>query len=82
MNEGAEKAFDLLKKDLPNLDVRTKATAKGLEIKIPSLFEGTLTLTNKYTTGGQTEQNFRDAIKQIFNSIAKGTPFNKSEFEK
>ena len=82
MNEGAEKAFDVLKLDLPNLDVRTKATANGLEIKIPSLFEGTLTLTNKYTTGGQTEQNFRDAIKQIFNSIAKGTPFNKSEFEK
>jgi hypothetical protein len=82
MNEGAEKAFDVLKLELPNLDVRTKATANGLEIKIPSLFEGTLTLTNKYTTGGQTEQNFRDAIKQIFNSIAKGTPFNKSEFEK
>ena len=82
MNEGAQKAFDVLKLDLPNLDVRTKATANGLEITIPSLFEGTLTLTNKYTSGGQTEQNFRDAIKQIFNSIAKGTPFNKSDFEK
>jgi hypothetical protein len=81
MNEGAEKAFDVLKIDFPNIDVRTKATANGLEIKIPSLFEGTLTLTNEYTIGGQTKQNFKDAIKQIFNAIAKNSPFDKTDFE-
>jgi len=81
MNKGAEKAFGILKIDLPNLDVTTTATDKGLEIEIPSLFEGTLTLTNKFTSGEQTKQNFIDAIKQIFNAIAKGLPFDKSKFE-
>ena len=82
MNQGAVKAFEILKFDLPNLDVQTKATNDGLVLTIPSLFEGTLTLTNEYTKGGKTKQNYKDAIKQIFNSIAKGTPFDKTIFDK
>ena len=82
MSEGAVKAFEVLKFDLPDLIVKTRATANGLELTIPSLFDGILTLTNEYTSGGKTKQNYVDAIKQIFNSIAKGTPFDKSEFEK
>jgi len=79
MAQNAENAFQLLKRDLPNLDVRSRATTSGLELTIPSIFEGTLLLPSNNTDADKA--NYIDAIKQIFNSIAKGTAFDKSIFE-
>lgn len=80
MAQGAEEAFTLLKIDIPDLDARVIPTEEGLILKIPSLFEGQLLLNNSSDSADKT--NYKNAIKQIFNSIAKGTPFNKSDFEK
>jgi len=80
MAQGAEDAFTILKTDLPNLDARAIATEKGLILKIPNLFEGDLLLRNSNNAADKT--NYENAIKQIFNSLAKGTPFDKSLFEK
>jgi len=79
MAQGAEDAFTILKIDLPNLDARAMPTEKGLVLTIPSLFEGDLLLRNGSDAADKT--NYVNAIKQIFNSIAKGLPFDKSRFE-
>lgn len=79
MAQGAEDAFTILKIDLPNLDARVLPTKKGLVLTIPSLFEGDLLLRNRTAAADKT--NYVNAIKQIFNSIAKGLPFEKSKFE-
>jgi len=79
MAQGAEDAFSIIKIDLPNLDARTIATESGLILKIPSLFEGDLLLPNSNDPIDKTK--YKNAIKQIFNSIAKGTPFYKSDFQ-
>lgn len=79
MAKGAEDAFSIIKEDLPNLDARAIATESGLILKIPSLFEGDLLLPNSNDPIDKTK--YKNAIKQIFNSIAKGTPFNKSDFQ-
>tara|TARA_B100000902_G_scaffold108276_3_gene110012 strand:- start:6226 stop:8241 length:2016 start_codon:yes stop_codon:yes gene_type:complete len=79
MADGIEEAFKILKEDLPNLDVRSKATTTGLELTIPSLFEGTLLLPN--STSINDKRTYVEAVKEIFNSIAKGLPFEKSKFE-
>ena len=80
MADGIEEAFKILKEDFPNLDVRSRATTSGLELTIPSIFEGSLLLPN--STSADDKRNYIEAVKEIFNSIAKGTPFDKSLFEK
>jgi len=80
MAQGAEDAFTLLKEDFPNLDARARATEEGLILTIPSLFEGPLTLKN--STDPKDKANYKNAIKEIFNALAKGTPFDKSIFNK
>ena len=80
MAQGAEDAFAILKEDFPKLDARARATEEGLILTIPSLFEGTLTLKNSMDP--KDKANYKNAIKEIFNAIAKGTPFDKSIFNK
>lgn len=80
MAKGAEDAFSIIKEDLPNLDATATPTESGLILKIPSLFEGDLLLPNSNDPIDKTK--YKNAIKQIFNSIAKGTPFDKTIFDK
>tara|TARA_B100001109_G_scaffold254493_1_gene254318 strand:+ start:4689 stop:6698 length:2010 start_codon:yes stop_codon:yes gene_type:complete len=82
MSQGAEAAFSILKEDFPDLNIQSTPTNKGLEIKAPGIFEGTLLLDNKYTFDGTTKQKFTNAIKDLFNSIAKGLPFDVSKHNK
>mgnify|MGYP001380310876 CR=1 FL=1 len=82
MSKGAEAAFSILKEDFPDLNIQSTPTNKGLEIKAPGIFEGTLLLDNKYTFDGTTKQKFTNAIKDLFNSIAKGLPFDVSKHNK
>ena len=82
MSKGAEAAFSVLKDDFPDLNIQSSPTNKGLEIKAPGIFEGTLLLDNKYTFDGTTKQKFSNAIKELFNSITKGIPFDVSKHNK
>lgn len=82
MGKGAEAAFSVLKEDFPDLNIQSSPTNKGLEIKAPGIFEGTLLLDNKYTFDGSTKQKFSNAIKELFNSITKGIPFDVSKHNK
>ena len=80
MADGIEEAFKLLKLDFPNLNATSNETEEGLVLTIPSLFKGTLVLGNNSDL--KDKRNYKKAVKAIFNAIAKGTPFDKSKFEK